>query len=234
MARQKEQNRMSGGTLDERARTVKKLLGLATAVVVFACGDTEPENQAPVAVGDIPPVTLTEEDVFTETVSAFFSDPDGDELAYSAKSSAASVVTPSMSNDTIMVKAMAAGTAMITVTATDPGGLSASQTADFTVERTNRAPVLNLPINDMTIVEDGETDFLLSYHFYDPDRDDLTYAAISSDADVVSVAIDTWSIVITAVAVGTAEIEATATDTGGLSASDTFTVTVVKDDGDKE
>lgn len=229
---------MSGRTCyrrtEDRVRTAKGLLGLATAFTVFACGETEPENQAPVAVGDIPPVTLAEEDVFTETVSEFFSDPDGDELAYSAKSSTASVVTLSMSNDTIMVKAMAAGTAMITVTATDPGGLSASQTADFTVERANRAPVLNLPIRDMTIVEDGETDFLLSYHFYDPDRDDLTYAASSSDADVVSVAIDTWSIVITAVAVGTAEIEATATDTGGLSASDTFTVTVVKDDGDKE
>ncbi|MDE2678205.1 MAG: Ig-like domain-containing protein [Gemmatimonadota bacterium] len=213
---------------------MKKLLGLATAVTAFACGETEPENQAPIAVGDIPPVTLTEEDVFTETVSEFFSDPDGDPLAFAARSSATNVVTPSMSNDTITVEAMAAGTATIAVTATDPGGLSASQTAEFTVERVNRAPVLNLPINDMTIAEDGEADFLLSYHFYDPDRDDLTYAANSSDADVVSVAIDTWSIVITAVAVGTAEIEATATDTGGLSASDTFTVTVVKDDGDKE
>lgn len=225
---------MSGRTLDERARAVKKLLGLATAVAVFACGETEPENQAPVAVGDIPPVTLTEEDVFTETVSAFFSDPDGDDLAYVARSSATNVVTLSMSNDTILVTAMAAGTATITVTATDPGGLSARQTAEFTVEKANRAPVLNLPIEDFTLVEGGETRFLLSYHFYDPDRDDLTYTASSSDTDVVSVSIDEWEIFVTAVAVGTAEIEATATDTGDLSASDTFTVTVRQDDANKE
>jgi len=209
---------------------MRKLLGItilmASAAAAFACGETEPENRAPVAVGAIPALAIPEGIVFTDDVSQFFEDPDGDPLTYAAKPSDAAVLTASVTGDSVTVTAVGAGMATITVTATDPGGLSAMQAAMITVEKVNRAPKLNLPIEDMEIPAGEETRFLLSYHFHDPDGDDLTYAAGSSDAGVVSVEIDEWEIVVSAAATGTAEITATATDPGDLSASDTFTVTV--------
>ena len=69
-----------------------------------------------------------------DDVSENFSDPDGDELTYTAASSADSVATVSFSGaEVTAVAGVAAGSATVTVTATDPGGLSATQTFDVTV-----------------------------------------------------------------------------------------------------
>ena len=93
------------------------------------------ENRAPRAVGRIAAQTLTEDgSARTLDVSGNFEDPDGDILAYRVSSSRSSVVRVSVADSDVILIPVAAGTAAVTVTATDPGGLSASQRFEVTVE----------------------------------------------------------------------------------------------------
>ena len=64
----------------------------------------------------------------------------GTRLAYAARSSDARVATVAVAGSTVMVAAVAAGTATLTVTATDPEGLSASLDVAVMVEEPNRPP----------------------------------------------------------------------------------------------
>lgn len=70
----------------------------------------------------------------TVDVSGAFSDPDGDPLSYEATSDASDIATASVSGSDVTVIGEAPGSATVTVTATDPGGLSATQTFAVTVE----------------------------------------------------------------------------------------------------
>jgi len=93
-------------------------------------------NRAPrVAVG-IDDATLDEGDRATVDLEApprNFTDPDGDRLRYSATSSNTRVARVSLSGTVLEVLASDAGQASIRVTATDPGGLSATLTFGVTV-----------------------------------------------------------------------------------------------------
>ena len=111
--------------------------GLVTAGVIVrtATGGGGTPNRAPRAVGSVPDQTLTEDgSATTVNVSARFSDPDGDTLSYRATSSRTSVVRTSVSGSRVTLTPRDAGTATVTVTATDPGGLSATQRFTVTVE----------------------------------------------------------------------------------------------------
>lgn len=187
----------------------------------------EAANQDPVAVGTIPPQTLTEGDTVTIDASGFFSDPDGDALTYVATSSNTAAVTASVAGSMVTVVAVAEGTATVTVTASDPDGASAMQEAMVTVEAANRAPVAVGEIPDLALVE-GQEPFVspIDLFFMDPDGDSLTYAAESSDTAVVTVSMAANIITVVVVGAGEAMVTITATDPGGLSATQTATVTV--------
>ena len=66
-------------------------------------------------------------------VSQAFVDPDGDSLTYNVSSSAPHVVTASAAGARVTLTAVSVGSAQIRVTATDPGGLSATQSFRVTV-----------------------------------------------------------------------------------------------------
>lgn len=106
--------------------------GGLTATQTF---EIRPPNREPVRVGSISSQSINRGAHSTASVdvSGKFSDPDDDTLIYSAQSSAANIATASVSGNTVTIRAvgLAAGNATITVTATDPGGLKATQT--FTV-----------------------------------------------------------------------------------------------------
>ena len=91
-------------------------------------------NRSPVTVGTISSATVQAGESTSVNASSYFSDPDGDALTYAASSSRASVATASVSGRTVTVNGVAAGSATIRITATDPGGLSATQTFSVTVE----------------------------------------------------------------------------------------------------
>ena len=111
--------------------------GLVTAGVIVqtAAGGGGTPNRAPQAVGSISDETLTEDgSATTVDVSAHFRDADGDALNYRATSSRTSVARVRVSGSRITLTPGDAGTATVTVTATDPGGLSATQRFTVTVE----------------------------------------------------------------------------------------------------
>ena len=181
-------------------------------------------NRAPVPVGEIAPASVFKDDEFTVDPSRYFTDPDGDALAYAARSSDTTVVAADVEGDSIIVAAVAQGEATVTVTATDPYGLSATQTTEVTVP--NRAPEPVGEIAPVSAFKDDEFTMDLSRFFTDPDGDALAYAVRSSDTTVVAAGVEGDSATVTAVAQGEAEITVTATDPYGLSATQTAAVTV--------
>ena len=91
-------------------------------------------NRAPRASGSIPAQTLAVSDgAASVNVARYFTDPDGDALTYTVRSSRNSIVTAAVSGSTVRLTPVGAGTAMVTVTARDPGGLSAMQSIAVTV-----------------------------------------------------------------------------------------------------
>ncbi|MCY4574623.1 MAG: hypothetical protein OXF01_17720, partial [Gemmatimonadetes bacterium] len=122
------------------------------------------------------------------------------------------------------------GRSTITVTARDPGGLTATLSFDVTVVTglPNRAPRLSSTIPDLTDAAIGSRySSSLSEVFDDPDYDALTYTTTNSNPTVASVETRNDSVFVSALAGGSTSMSVTATDPGGLSATDSWNVTVV-------
>ena len=101
-------------------------------------------NLPPAASGTLQDRALTLPDTLTVDVSSAFVDPDGDPLSYTVSSSAPQVVTVLAVGPRVTLTAAGGGRATIRVTATDPGGLSATQA--FTVTVAMRSPFTDDPI----------------------------------------------------------------------------------------
>ena len=185
-------------------------------------------NRPPVAVGEVPGQSLAVGgSAVTLDVSANFSDPDGDALTYAATSNDSGVVRVLVSGTEVILLPEAVGTAKVTVTATDPGGFSATQTFAVTVGTANRAPLAVAEIPDQSLSAGGSAVTLdLSLQFTDPDGDSLTYTATSSDSGVVRAIISENQLVLIPGFMGTAGITVVATDPQGMSADLRFLVTV--------
>ena len=105
-------------------------------------------NRSPESVGTIPPQALAESGpAVGVAMDAYFTDPDDDPLTYTAASGQAGTVTALASGDTVWLVPGAAGAATVTVTATDPGGLMATQTIAVTVNASAG------PQNDREVLE---------------------------------------------------------------------------------
>lgn len=83
-------------------------------------------------MGTIPAQSLNPGQSQTIDVSSYFRDPDGDVLTYAVAASNA-LATASVSGSRVTVIGVAVGSATVTVTASDPGRLTASQTIAITV-----------------------------------------------------------------------------------------------------
>ena len=175
-----------------------------------------PPPSAPAPVGSIPAQVVGVGETVALDVSAYFTDADGDALAYGASSSAAGVVSVSVSGATVSIAGVAKGTADVTVTASDPAGLTATQTFAVTVPNRRPEPAGSIP--DQTI-QVGETAALdVSLYFTDADGDALAYAAASSDTSVAAVSVSGAEVRIQGVAVGRTTLTVTAHDADGDSA----------------
>jgi len=186
-------------------------------------------NRAPVAVGTINPVTLTAGDSSTTmNMADKFSDPDGDALTYSAVSANAAVVTVKMTNSTLTITPVAAGTTTVMVVVQDTDGLTTTRNVTVTVlAAPNRAPVAVGTVDPITLtVGDGDQTVDLSTHFSDPDGDPLSYTAASSDATKATVIVSNATLTISPVAAGTTTVMVIVQDTDGLTVTQTIAVTV--------
>lgn len=144
---------------------------------------TPAPNRAPLAVGSIPPLTVVEGRSESVDIASRFSDPDGDPLTYSAASSAAGVAMVSTSASELTVTGVAAGSAGVTVTAMDPGGLSATSEFAVTVEEPGQPAealfdTLMVEFTEkhgiggaaLGIMKDGEIVYDRAFGWMDPDR----------------------------------------------------------------
>ena len=183
-------------------------------------------NHQPIAtIRSIPEQSLIVGRTATVTVSRYFSEPNGDPLTYGGHTSNTRVATVSVSADELTITAIGGGTATVTVTATDPGGLAAMQEAAVTVEG-NKPPELIGEIPDQTLGA-GQPPVVIdvSAYFRDP-GDSLTYTAASSDREVATVSLSGSKLTVTAVGEGRSTITVTARDQQGLEARQSFVTTV--------
>ena len=110
-------------------------------------------NESPVVVGSIDDVTLPAggavEVVFVDDV---FYDPDNEGLRYAAAASDEAVAAVRVIDTEVLVDPLSAGTATITVTATDPWDASASTTFNANIQ----TPTLSVPTLSISGDEPGD------------------------------------------------------------------------------
>ena len=191
-----------------------------------------PPNQSPVVTGQIPSQSVGQNGSVSLDLGGYFRDPEGGPLHYGASSSDDGVATAETSGSDVIVRGVSEGTATVTVTATDNGGLSAGLEFGVTVESTptNRAPVVTQTISDQTLGVGKSIGGPMDSYFSDPDNDPLIYAASSSNPAAVTAEtahIPLFPVVykVEAVAEGTATVTLSASDPAGLSASFSFEIT---------
>ena len=210
-----------------------------------------PGNRAPVVARMIVPtttnivLTLDAEDptrarwLTPQGLDHYFSDPDGDTLDYSVRSSDPGVVEPRVAEliddeKRVAVVGLRSGTATITVIARDSGGLTARQQFRVTVRQTtsrNRTPVIRTRFQDLTHTVSSLEDqrrtwtFNLASYFSDPDGDTLTYNATTTNVFIAAASATGNQLNVRSGVDGAATITVTATDPGGLTASQSFRLT---------
>ena len=148
--------------------------------------------------------------------------------SFAAASSADSVATASVSNDTLYVTGVAQGMATITVTATDSLGDTAQQS--FTVA-VNTGLAAADTIQAFPLVVGQDTSFTLSNYFVGG-TPPVSFAAASSDTAVAKASVSGDVLTVSAVGAGMATITVTATDSVGATADFSFEVSVLLASGD--
>lgn len=204
--------------------TAKDLGGLSATQEISVTVLPQP-NRKPILVGSIDAQQLeVGKAAGTVNVSGKFSDPDGDTLSYEVESSNAAIVVASMLNSVVILTPVKGGTVTITVTAEDPGGLSAEQTFSATVA--NRAPITIGEIRDKELWVGDILKIRAVNKFTDPDGDPLTYEASISGASLATINISDNIVSFTVIAVGEATFRTTAKDPSGEIATHNFLVIV--------
>lgn len=183
----------------------------------------EEANQSPQATDPVPAQALMPDGSVTIDLSSHFTDPDDDALSYAGATSDAAVATVAVDGNSATITGVAAGTATITFTASDPDGLSATQDAAVTV---NTPPAPQGTIDAVTVAVDASTTLVVSGYFTDADGDALSYEAASSDDDIATASAADSTVTISGHASGSATITITATDPRGASATQEATVSV--------
>ena len=143
----------------EGAATITAATGAVggTALIMIAA-----PNRGPVAIDTIPAQTVPVGEASQVDVAPYFTDPEGDALVYAAASSNDAAVSVSVAGSVLSLEAITRGTAVVTVTATDPGGLSARQA--FDIKARDRSTPTILRIDPLVLVE-GETATISGWGF---------------------------------------------------------------------
>jgi Ca2+-binding RTX toxin-like protein len=130
------------------------------------------------------------------------------------------------------------GNQSVKITATDTGGLSASQTFALSVSNVNDAPTAGTQIADQSGTQGQAFSFAIPTNaFSDPDTaygDTLSYSVTKADGTALpswlTFNASTRTFQGTPTTSGTLSIQVTATDSGGLAASDVFDISIAAGD----
>ena len=202
-------------------RTLRRLPALVAGALLAACGGNGP----PSVCEDIPDQELFTGDYVS--LEPCFEDPEGEKLIVTATSSDEPVATARAYDLKVNIQAVSPGNADVTVTATDPGGRSASLEIEVLVP--NRPPYAQGELSDIRVLVDGTKALLIDLTLVDPDGEPLTFTATSGDPSVASASIqDSYRLVVTGLAPGATTVTLTATDPGGLTGERAIDVTVLE------
>ena len=154
-------------------------------------------------------------------LTPYFHDADGDPLTYVAVSYDTAVLVAEVpaGSSRLTLRGVAVGDAGVIVTASDPHGGHVSQPLTVAVQ----------PIPPQTVAAGKTSEPLdLAPYFHDADGGPLTYAVLSSDADVLVAEVTAGSshLTLSGVAAGDAVVTVTASDPQGVTIRRRLTVTV--------
>ena len=186
----------------------------------------ETGNRAPEAVGTIPAWAISEGDMTKVLMRPYFSDPDGDRLEYAVATSDPGVAVASLLGTNVWVTGVAAGNAIVTVTARDPDGLEAAQEFGVSVGAANRWPEAQGTIPEQTVHMHDPVTVDVSSYFSDPDGDDLDYEAELFLESKATVSMSGSMMTIVGVSDGRTSLTVTARDPGGLEVQQRTSVTI--------
>ena len=177
---------------------------------------------APATVGSVAAVTINEGATHAVTASDYFG---GEGVTYTAESSDPGVATVAVDGAAVTVTGGAAGSATITVTATNAGGSAEQRFAVTVVSPAPPAPSAPAAVGSIeaATLTEGAAHMVTASDYF---SGGVAYAAESSDPAVATVAVEGAVVTLTGVAAGRATITVTATNEGG-SAEQAFAVTVV-------
>jgi len=186
------------------------------------------ENTAPIVVDNIDDQIFNPGENTSVNLNSVFYDADGDVLAYDVANSNASIVNASISGTNLNLVAISAGTATITITATDQYGAFATDEFDVLVNAGNSPPVVFNEIPDVGVLigEALEVDLISSQVFIDPDGDNLSFTVSSANSSIASANITGSILTVEGITAGVTDIVVIADDGNGGSASTQFSVTV--------
>ncbi|MDE2982807.1 MAG: hypothetical protein OXU74_16575 [Gemmatimonadota bacterium] len=218
------------GKLQASVRGRARAAAAATALALVLAGSAAPvfaqDLRAPEAAGSIPAQTVSAGQAASIDLVRFFRDADGDALAYAATVSNAATATVSVSGNVLTITGVAPGTVVVTVFASDPGGLSATQRTRVTVETPNQAPAPVGTIPPQALGPGQWIAIAVSSYFRDPEGAILSFSATTSDTRVVGVEVAGDIVTMTQAGTGAAIVNVVARDPGGLPARQGITVTV--------
>lgn len=172
------------------------------AVVWLAsCGDPQP----PVACAEIPQQTVNV--AASVDLTPCFEDPENGKITLAVKSSNPEVAAASLFEGGLRVRGVFPGSADITVTATDPDMLTAE--LSFEVVVPNRPPVARGEMPARNILVGGRAQWVAAEYFEEPDGQELTYTAVSSNAGVAEASVVADMVIATGQSLGDATITVT-------------------------
>ena len=186
----------------------------------------EPTNSPPVLSGTLDDQTVTVGEPIDVSIEGVFTDPDGDELTYTAESDDTNVATVELSGTDMTISGVNAGSTIFKITATDS---EFNVVGEFDVEvETVPEAVDSIPNQSLAI--GGENLSLnISDYFYDQDGDVLTYT-IETTGNAATVSLTDADVDMSPFTRGSTSVTVTASDPKGRSATQSFSIAV----GDEE
>ena len=185
-------------------------------LALLACGDPKP----PTVCGSLAQVTVNVGE--RAVAEPCFEDPEGGALKLSIVVADDDIAAAGLIGVRLQVTGKSPGSTTVAITATDPDSLQATQNLEVLVP--NRAPTGAL--DDVTVRAGGDLTIDLAAHFSDPDGQDLTYTASSSQPSIVSASVAGTILTLTALGQeGSAQISVIASD-GEQEVTATFMATV--------
>ena len=197
---------------------MRQSIALAFVACIAACENPQP----PELCGSVPEQTIFVGE--SVTVDVCFDDPNGEMLTFAVATSDQGVATAVASGSMVTVAAISPGVAVVTMTATDPGGLKAQQS--FRVMVPNRSPSAVGIIEDRELMVGDSTLLDASAYFSEPDGQALSYTVAVSDSSRLTVSAERSVVTLVALARGTVVVTVTAADPGGLTGTQSFQVKV--------